>query len=1173
MDNLRLDIEWEVNEHDLKASMDRSKKAIEGVGQTSEQVEQKVHKNISNVAKGTEVEIQRVQTRIAQLNADLERWTNPKTSTLALDIDHPSLQRYKKELADLEAQLNKLRNAPIVPKDIDNIPPKVAQTKMQFNGLQNSINQISRELPAFTYSAQTGFLAISNNIPMLADEINKIKAQNDALVASGQKGIPVWKQVVSSLFSWHTALSVGITVMTIYGKEIGQFIVNLFRGGEAARIAATKVEAMNKAFESAEYGKAIKDLAELRTVIKSAQDGVVSKERALKVYNDVVGKTAGQLKTFNDLEKWQIDNEKAYLQLMYRKAQAQAFLQVAVEKTVEAQKKALEGPGFGDYAQSFLSGFGTNLDAGATLFNQVGINASFKMSAEMMKLFEEAQLSAQKFAKENGLNFFADEKSLKSAKAKIYDTYKALMSDIRALDSEYARQVMPDDAAELRALDEKFAKIREKVAEFNKSAGSKLRIDLEWFDGIHNDARQNLQYVQASDQLAERYKKDYELYKQYEEDKKELGEAFANESAGGNLTRIKSFYKELNDEVDRLRAKISDRTATDVEIDRFYKLNPIVQQMQDDDLEALRSSYQEALKLSETFFTKEQAIRKKYQDAFAELEKNKTKISKEELEERTKVLKQGLNDDLKALIESAPEYKEAMNAIDKSGRWMLADAFRNGKDIVYKLIDGLKSATNSERTKLKAIFGDFFNTGMADATRGNYQSIVQLVDGFGHLVEGSFQFRDNIDGGLGALSNMVTTAGKLAETLGNALGKAGEGLSTAGAAGAIAGALLSVGSAISTGFNQARQQANAEAQKQFEYQNERQLRVTEAVTKALERQLELLNEIYGADRLSKYAESLSTIEKNWQDINNQLDGRFMLTNDTFTNDILRRLNNGETAKQIQKSFPLVSVEFWKVDDILKNLGRFTQFSKLPDDITKAREELAKLQYQADLGNVDDYTRQLIDQLQAQLDMYEETANRLREENTGNAFSSILNDVKSLFQNSGEDSATAWSKGFSKILDNYIMQKFSREYLEKAMQDWYTMLDQYADSDGGIDDEERKALQQAWEKIRQDGEQRVKDIQNAMGYDPAVDNRSTLSSSGIDRITEQSASELIGLYRGHYDLTKQILLIIQFGQEGFVQSLRHQAAIEQNTADTVTELKSAVTELKAINKNTGGRYGG
>src|SRR5690606_7547182 len=216
----------------------------------------------------------------------------------------------------------------------------------------------------------TGFMAISNNIPMLADEITKLKKENDDLVASGKKGVPIWKQVANSLLSWNTLLSVGIMLLTVYGKEIGEMVVSLFKGGDAFDKTKLKLEAMNKAFESTEYGKAIKDLAELRTVIKSAKDGIVSKEKALQVYNDSVGKTAGQLKSFNELEKWQIDNEKAYLQLMYKKAAAQAMLQVAVDKTVEAQKKSLEGPGFGDYAKAFATGGGMNLEQRALLFSQ-----------------------------------------------------------------------------------------------------------------------------------------------------------------------------------------------------------------------------------------------------------------------------------------------------------------------------------------------------------------------------------------------------------------------------------------------------------------------------------------------------------------------------------------------------------------------------------------------------------------------------------------------------------------------------------------------------------------------------------------------------------------------------------------------------------------------------------
>nr|WP_067054070.1 hypothetical protein [Mucilaginibacter sp. L294] len=124
-----------------------------------------------------------------------------------------------------------------------------------FNGLQNSINQIGRELPAFTYSAQTGFMAIANNIPILTDEIGRLRAANAALTASGQTAVPVWKQVLSGLFSWGTAMSVGITLMTVYGKELGNLFTSFFKGKDAINNALLALknfnEVMTKANEAA----------------------------------------------------------------------------------------------------------------------------------------------------------------------------------------------------------------------------------------------------------------------------------------------------------------------------------------------------------------------------------------------------------------------------------------------------------------------------------------------------------------------------------------------------------------------------------------------------------------------------------------------------------------------------------------------------------------------------------------------------------------------------------------------------------------------------------------------------------------------------------------------------------------------------------------------------------
>lgn len=102
--------------------------------------------------------------------------------------------------------------------------PAFTAHKTGFNGMAMSINQLTREMPAFTYSMQTGFMAISNNIPMFVDQINQAKIANQGLAASGQPVTSVFKQVLTSLFSFQTLMGVGITVLTVYGAKIFEWL-------------------------------------------------------------------------------------------------------------------------------------------------------------------------------------------------------------------------------------------------------------------------------------------------------------------------------------------------------------------------------------------------------------------------------------------------------------------------------------------------------------------------------------------------------------------------------------------------------------------------------------------------------------------------------------------------------------------------------------------------------------------------------------------------------------------------------------------------------------------------------------------------------------------------------------------------------------------------------------
>ncbi len=147
-----------------------------------------------------------------------------------------------------------------------------------WNGLGNSINQLSREMPAFANSISTGFMAISINLPQLYDEINKIKKANVELAKSGQPTTSAFKQVLSGIFSWQTALSVGVTLLTLYGAKMIDFIGNLFSAEAAFKDGAAAIDANTKSIERNE--EALIDLqkqVDAMIVKELEMDGVLNK--------------------------------------------------------------------------------------------------------------------------------------------------------------------------------------------------------------------------------------------------------------------------------------------------------------------------------------------------------------------------------------------------------------------------------------------------------------------------------------------------------------------------------------------------------------------------------------------------------------------------------------------------------------------------------------------------------------------------------------------------------------------------------------------------------------------------------------------------------------------------------------------------------------------------------
>ena len=167
-----------------------------------------------------------------------------------------------------------LENEKLVDSTVDSMTARkrnIGNYASAFNGLDMSVQQIVRELPSAAMGLNTFFLAISNNLPILADEIARAREELRLMNEQGQKGTPVWKQLVSSLFSWQTAMMAGIAVLSMYGKDIAEWIGSLFKGKERVDLLKESVKAYNDAMTQGSKD-AQDEVVRLRLLYNAATD-------------------------------------------------------------------------------------------------------------------------------------------------------------------------------------------------------------------------------------------------------------------------------------------------------------------------------------------------------------------------------------------------------------------------------------------------------------------------------------------------------------------------------------------------------------------------------------------------------------------------------------------------------------------------------------------------------------------------------------------------------------------------------------------------------------------------------------------------------------------------------------------------------------------------------------
>ena len=405
-----------------------------------------------------------LRNTVRLLEAELER-LRLAGETAAPNLDQSAniaqIHALEKQLEELRGKLKLLQEES---ESVQVTPADMPNAQRQFNGLHNSIQQMAREMPSLAMGPQMFFLAISNNLPIFTDELARARKEYDELQKSGKKGTPVWKQVLSSLFSWQTAMTTGIMLLVMYGDEIWDWTKNLFSAKKSVDEFNISLKEMTE-IEKDGRAQMVRTRFELKSVINEIKNFTGSKEQEkakVEELNRKYGESFGYYKTLSEWYDTLIQKSEDYVQVLLHQANVQNLVKKAAEADEEVNKIKAQKPEEAESAMGFFGKWGQYImqssmaESGQFYDAQAAIkkhdqkaydillkNAENKRDGYLKKAEEEVKKAAEAAKKGNIGGHTDPEQSGKNPEAEARQrlaTERRLAQDLAALQAENRKE-------------------------------------------------------------------------------------------------------------------------------------------------------------------------------------------------------------------------------------------------------------------------------------------------------------------------------------------------------------------------------------------------------------------------------------------------------------------------------------------------------------------------------------------------------------------------------------------------------------------------------------------------------------------------------------------------------------------------------------------------------------
>lgn len=1087
-----------------------------------------------------------------------------------------------------------------------------------WNGLNVQVQQLARELPSLAVSMNTFFLAISNNLPMLIDEIKLAKDRLAELKAEGKEGTPVWKQLTKSLLSWQTALVVGITLLSSYGSEITDWVKGLFKAKENIDILKESLEEYNNAvLESAKNVQEEKTRLDL--LYRATQDASKPLEERKKALDELQRVYPEYFGNLSEEEILAGRASAAYISLS-RSIVAASRARAAQDMIVKHQKTVLE--------------------------NEQKITEAYKRQEVAQERYE----AAQKQYNDNWKNVNAE------AQRFLLETMESRKKDINSIEEEIAgyrsaiyqaNKISKDLESSINISDLLFTPTKKtNIGKQKKSTSNIEYLDTYQQKRALQKAEQNIQDTITESQLNAQ-KMTIDLMK--DGNAKELAQINANYDVKVNEIRKRerellqtlqdNEYEQWKQANPEYRKQGLQFTPTIVSLPTEYQsgfdkeYSNAYQQQQNDTAKLLES----VLAKYRDFAAQRKAIELQMNDDISFLQKQRTEANSDEIDRAVQVAKDKAKEAIQAVTDEENKalagqdntfLKMLFGDISQMGFSELSGLIKQAKQlqdylsgkgdkdgITFISPEQLKAIEDSpaELDKLKKSLDKLLGTGK----KSNFEIIFDTFKkGFADL-QSAKGFK-GISGAIGTISGAAgDAAGKLSEMFGamgntavanalsgvqqvmNAVLNIGQGFAKGGIVGGIAAVVGEAVSFIGQAF--AANQRHKEALK--EIMNETISQQREYNLLLLEQNLlyEKANTIFGVDSYSKAKNAVDVLKQSIADLNKELAG----TTDqqkkysrAYSTTLFGRVQAGPYSqlKDAYSGLADISIKTGHKKTGLFGWGKgkdiYSSILDVYPDLIDANGEFNK-----ELAETIINTREMSDEdqaaLQNMIDLAEtaeeafESLNDYMTDIFGDLGNSMSNALVDAFRN-GTDAAETFSQSVSDMLETMaeqmvysvtlapLLEEAQNEMMnvmknttltdEQRFKQWTNILN------GLVGDavEQQQIANNLYEAYQKAAEQQGFDI-----FQPDSTQQQQASGKGFTTMSQDTADELNGRFTALYESNLRLEATGQQQTEfinqlcGYISSLNIQSTGIYNIADeSRTILANSYLELQQIRENTG-----